>query len=97
MDDIKQRVTDTAIVAQEIKDAMARLERGQNNSHATIAVNAGGVGLWAAVTCCIVSLVFSAVMLALFLDHSRKIDRLEDYTAASYRAASTEYQTKDAK
>lgn len=87
MDDIKQRVTDTAIVAQEIKDAMARLERGQNNSHATIAVNAGGVGVWIVCTLACVMLASNLFLVALYVDQQAQLRDLNAYLQAIYMQA----------
>jgi len=55
-----------------------------SNSSTQIHVNAGGVGIWICATACLVMLVGFLLMLALFVEHSRKIDDLHDYLAAIY-------------
>ena len=56
-------------------------------SNATIAVNAGGVGVWIATTCCLVMLATNIFLAAIVLDHARKIDDLGDYLNAIYMMA----------
>lgn len=60
---------------------------GQNSSSANITVQAGGIGLWLAVTCCAVMLAANVFLAVLVMDHSRKIDDLGDYLAAIYAQA----------
>jgi hypothetical protein len=59
----------------------------QSTNTATITVNAGGVGLWLAVTCCVVALVASAFLALMVHDQARQIDRLDDYLNAIYAQA----------
>jgi phage/plasmid primase-like uncharacterized protein len=47
----------------------------------------GGVGLWIAVTCCIIGMVLAATCFILFLNLDRKIDRALDYQTARYMMA----------
>ena len=86
-DEIRQRVTDAAIDAAAIRAAMDRIERAQNSNQTVVSVNAGGVGLWIAVTCCIVSFVINAAIAVAFLSHDREIERLQDYLAVIYSQA----------
>lgn len=58
-----------------------------STSTATITVSAGGVGLWIAVTCCVVMLAANLFLAAIVMDHSRKIDDLGDYLSAIYMQA----------
>ena len=55
-----------------------------NTSASTITVNAGGIGVYIAVTCCAVMLAVNVLLVAIIVDHSRKLDRLEDYVTATY-------------
>lgn len=54
---------------------------------ATITVNAGGVAVWFAATCCAVALVASAFLALMVHDQAREIDRLNDYLSAIYMQA----------
>lgn len=66
-------------------EAIQKGLQGQtNNSASNITVNAGGIGVYIAVTCCAVMLAVNILLVALIVDHSRKIDRLEDYVTATY-------------
>ena len=53
----------------------------------TVTINAGGAGVWIAVTCCIVSFVINLGLAVAFLSHDRKIERLQDYISAIYMQA----------
>lgn len=55
--------------------------------NSTVTINAGGAGVWLAVTCCIVSCVMNLALAVAFIVHDRKIDRLEDYLQAIYMMA----------
>lgn len=59
--------------------------RGDNT--ATIHVNAGGLGLWAAVTCAVVCGALTVVLAAGFLFLAFKYDRMQDYLNAIYAQA----------
>jgi len=50
----------------------------------TITVNAGGIGVYVAVTCCAVMLAVNIFLAAMLINHDRKIDRLNDYVTAAY-------------
>ena len=58
-----------------------------NTSNSTIMVSAGGAGVWAAVTACLVMLAINTVLCLLFLDLSRKYDRMQDHLSAIYMMA----------
>jgi hypothetical protein len=70
------------VAARIVRDLL-----GAGSSNATIQVNAGGAGLWVAVTCCAVMLAANLFLAAIVMDHSRKIDDLGDYLAAIYAQA----------
>lgn len=67
--------------AEEIQ---RRFAQPSNSSASTITVNAGGIGVYIAVTCCAVMLAVNVLLIAVIVDHSRKLDRLEDYVTATY-------------
>ena len=50
-------------------------------------VQAGGIGVWLCVTACVVMFVLTAVLGILFLDLSRKYDRMQDHLSAIYMMA----------
>lgn len=74
----------------ELDSRIERLERlakegsRGNTSASTITVNAGGIGVYIAVTCCAVMLAVNVLLIAVIVDHSRKLDRLQDYVTATY-------------
>lgn len=78
-----------------INRTMAKLERmvgepapqNESKSSARIEVNAGGLGLWIASTACLVMLIVTLGLLALFINHDRKIDDLNSYLNAIYMMA----------
>ena len=64
------------------------LGRNRNStSNAVITVNAGGFGLWVAVTCCAVMLAVNLFLVILVMDHSRQISDLKDYLSVIYQVA----------
>lgn len=67
--------------AEEIQ---RRFAQPSNSSASTITVNAGGIGVYIAVTCCAVMLAVNILLVAIIVDHSRKLDRLQDYVTATY-------------
>lgn len=73
-----QRFTDKA-------DKVLSLNSG--NTTSSVNLNAGGVGVWACLTACIVSLVLCAVMAVMFLDMNRKYDRTQDLLSVIYQQA----------
>jgi hypothetical protein len=66
---------------------LAELLGARNKNESTITVNAGGAGIWVAVTCCIVSFVINVALAVAFVNHDRKIDDLGDYVNAIYMMA----------
>jgi hypothetical protein len=59
----------------------------KNDNSTRVHISAGGAGVWLCATACLVMLVGFLLMLALYVDHSRKIDDLRDYLAAIYAQA----------
>lgn len=55
--------------------------------NSTVTINAGGAGVWIAVTCCMVSFVMNVALAVAFISHDREIERLEDYLQAIYMMA----------
>lgn len=73
-----------------LRDLLDQLKKGQgNNSHASFNFNAGGLGLWGAVTACLMTLaacVPTMIILAIFtIDQGRRIDRAEDYLQSIFQ------------
>lgn len=50
-------------------------------------VQAGGIGVWLCVSACAVMFVLTVVVGMLFLDLSRKYDRMQDHLSAIYMMA----------
>lgn len=50
-------------------------------------VNAGGIGVWICATACIVMFTLTVVLGVLFMDLSRKYDRMQDHLSAIYMMA----------
>lgn len=75
--------------SQEL-ETMRLLFGGRGNGVANININAGGMGVWTAVTACLMTLaacVPTMVILAVIaVDQGRKIDRLQDHVNVIYRA-----------
>ncbi len=65
-------------------------DRVHGSGNSNINVNAGGVGVWTAVTACLMTLaacVPTMIMLAVIVvDQGRKLDRLQDHVNVIYRA-----------
>lgn len=64
-----------------------RLLNTGNMNTAKIEVNAGGVGVWIATTCCIVMMAVSMFLALWVVDLSRKVSDLNDYLNAIYMMA----------
>lgn len=85
---------DTADV-QQFKEATERVDRimralpgvASGNSQANISINAGGMGLWIAITSCVAMLAMNVILVVILIDHGRKIDDLNDYLTAVYMMA----------
>lgn len=60
---------------------------GNTGNQSTITLNAGGVGVWIAVSCCAVMLAVNVVLVGIIVSHERKLDDLADYIHAIYMAA----------
>lgn len=76
----------------EVTERVDRLARAftpmvQGTSHANINVNAGGLGLWASMTACLVMLAVNAILVVILIDHGRQIDDLNDKLTATYMMA----------
>lgn len=63
------------------------LSLNSGNTSNAIHVNAGGIGVWACLTACAVSMVLCAVMAVMFLDMNRKYDRTQDLLSVIYQQA----------
>ena len=77
-------------VIKRVNRAAERVEKmaeGGNRNTTRIEINAGGVGVWLATTCCFVMMALNAALLFTVAGHDRKIERLEDYLQAIYTQA----------
>ncbi|AMW36191.1 hypothetical protein [Xanthomonas phage XAJ2] len=85
--------------SEQVEDIVERIERasamlGPSNTNvgtSNINVDAGGVAVWIAATCCIVSIVVTLLLFVTFsfrdAEQNRKIDNLGEYLSAIYMAA----------
>lgn len=80
---ISREVNGLAAMLQAVLDRAGTT----NGGNVTFTVNAGGVALWIAATCAAIALVVLAVVVLLFVDLSRKVDRVTDYQTATYMMA----------
>lgn len=82
-----------ADLADKLDQASARLEMaakalaGINTNQSTISINAGGLGLWVACTCCVVMLACNLFLVALYVDQQQQIRDLDAYLSAIYMQA----------
>jgi hypothetical protein len=77
---------------ERLARAVDRLQQSSDRlyglgSNANITVNSGGVGLWLAVTCCVVMLALSIGMGAGVVILFQKYDRMQDHLSAIYMMA----------
>lgn len=63
------------------------LNMHSGNTTSSIQINAGGFGVWASLTGCLVSMVLCGVMAVMFLDMNRKYDRTQDLLSVIYQQA----------
>lgn len=61
--------------------------QGNSGNQSTITLNAGGVGVWIAVSACAVMLAVNVMLVAVVVSHDRKIDDLKHYLNAVYMMA----------
>ena len=83
---------DTA--AERLRQAAERLELASrnlatpaNSNQSTVTLQAGGVGVWIAVTCCVVMLACNLFLVALYLNQQRQIDSMTEWLTATYMLA----------
>ncbi len=76
-----------------LQDAAERLEKatrnlaGNSGNQSTITLNAGGIGVWIACTCCAVMLACNVFLVGLYLDQQSHIRDLDSFLAAIYMQA----------
>lgn len=92
-------MSETAEIARELAAAVRDFRAGADayriaskpelsgNNHATVSINAGGLGVWIATTGCIVMLAVNVVLVMIFIDQGRRIDDLNDKLTATYMMA----------
>lgn len=77
-------------VVKRVHSAMDKVEEMAapvNRNNTSVRIEAGGVGVWVAVTLCMVMLAVNIGLLAMFINHDRKIDDLNSYLNAIYMMA----------
>ena len=89
MEPIGPRITGVEHGVQEIKEAVERMVENQsgNQNVTTVKLEAGAAGIWICATACAVMFVLTVVTGILFLDLSRKYDRMQDHLSAIYMIA----------
>lgn len=88
MADSEDAIKGLAQAAERLEQASRNLS-GTGGNQATITLNAGGIGVWIASTCCVVMLACNVFLLALYLDQQRQIAALNEYLSAIYMLAPT--------
>lgn len=83
MDDEIQRFERAAA---KLSEALAAAPTNTGNQ-STITLNAGGVGVWIAVSACAVMLAMNLCLLVMLVNHDRKIDDIGHYVQAIYMIA----------
>jgi hypothetical protein len=82
-DEIKQFAADV----DRLVKALEKLPSQNAGNQSTITLNAGGVGVWVAVTACAVMLALNLALMIVLVSHDRKIDQLNHYLSAIYMVA----------
>ncbi len=84
---------DFAAVAEDVR-ALTRTvaaalsdSRTHSGGRAEIHFSAGSLGLWVAVTCCVVCIAAVLAGVVMYVNLDRKMDRLTDYQTATYMIA----------
>lgn len=77
---------------QRFERAVARFSEAlaassNTGNQSTITLNAGGVGVWIAVSACAVMLAINLGLVVMLVSHDRKIDDMEHYINAIYMMA----------
>ena len=85
-------MADSEDITKGLERAAERLEQASRNmgntgNQSTITLNAGGIGVWIACTCCAVMLACNLFLIALYVDQQRQIASLNEYLAAIYMLA----------
>jgi hypothetical protein len=63
------------------------MQPANSGNQSTVTINAGGVGVWIAVTASAIMLAVNMVLVVILIDHGRRIDDLQDYVHAIYMMA----------
>lgn len=88
MADDMAKLVDVATRFEQASDRLAQaLVAGNSGNQSTITLNAGGLGVWIAVSACAVMLAVNMVLVVLLVNHDRKIDDMEHYINAIYMMA----------
>ena len=88
MGDDMSRLVDVAERFEQASERLAKaLSQGNSGNQSTITLNAGGIGVWMAVSACFVMLSVNICLAVILINHDRKIDDLEHYIQAIYMMA----------
>lgn len=89
MADEMSRLLEVATRFEQASDRLAQAlsNTGNSGNQSTITLNAGGIGVWLAVSACGVMLAVNVCLAILLVNHDRKIDDLGHYVQAIYMMA----------
>lgn len=89
MADDMDKLSDISSRFEQASGRLAKALAGSVNSgnQSTITLNAGGIGVWLAVSACCVMLAVNICLAILLVNHDRKIDDLGHYVQAIYMMA----------
>lgn len=86
--ELRQDIAALQVAIDQVKDVRAMFEPldrpAEQKQVQKLEVNMGGSGVWIACAACLAMLVMNICLLALFINHDRKIDTLDDYVKATY-------------
>lgn len=85
MDDPLGKLDAATARLEGVAQHLPSIRQGGNQS--TVTINAGGIGVWVACTCCAVMLACNLFLIALYVDQQQQIRDMGDYLAAIYAQA----------
>ena len=96
MSDLQGEIDELGRLVVELIGLMPGNSATNNVGRSEININAGGAGVWIAVTCCIVAFVMNIGLAVAFLTLNREMADMRDYVNATYMMA-PELQEKASK
>jgi hypothetical protein len=86
-----EEVERLARAVDKLGEVSKKLQAGSGGSEAHINIQAGGVGLWIAATCCAVMFALTIAMAVIggiaYTSTQQRLDRMQDYLNVIYQAA----------